>query len=1360
MSSLIEKIYELGEKCDKDGLEKLISDLDDDELVGIVKQNLCSSNFTECWSYILKAFKDKSDDHDKRIYLACKLLNELETRDLPQTRIDTIMNRLNLELPKFKSKDLAKLCSLCLEQVQSKKTIKFAWKDFLPEVLNVLIERETFTYEELDYTGAEYKSDFVNTICMSSWSPSIVTTLTTVFVEMPLTKEEHLKIVNKLGTYIGKLIPQEIPAFVYQLLRLCKNQNGKSIFLKLQSYFGLRIYNNANAQAESSPDSMSLDIIESSDNNDATEAESTVLYHIHTAASIGYECIKEYLNFLKNMVRAPEFVLHPFQLMVLFTISTISLYEETVFEIVRPAIVKSLNEQQRKIRSAWFRDIISVASKPEDVLLQVVQFSLQDRDLVLSGLVNFAFVLLEVGSALGRDVIAEKQWSLGNTILLKIIKRKRLIALTILQKLGDHIVTRQSVTQYIECLYILSRSMPLLMIENQSCIIELIECLVQVSPHVADQLLDALIPLMKVSPTIRDHMIVYLRKALYSRSVETRQMAVNGFLKLIKNLKISNMAVLSQSQNSMGSFSSGHSVFTQISLNKTTQGVTPGSFSNEALCFEILSILRRCFMQQADVRVKLYEGFFDAVCVNPELGIPVLDVIWFHLIKYYIMDESQALPLDFSKIVVVKEAQVVLDEPLGKLIHTIGLIVTKVSEMEEEKENNTLLKYTNVLDSLATRLSTCELVHFELDDGTNLLDIVPESQRKLFTLREAMSTYEALLGYKIYSWNKSSEKQGNIVNGLYQGYSRLYHFAKSLSNPKKADGKRKKVDTDKTTQSSQAAALKKESQKLNKNLKIPDTIWNFPVVKKALSLLHEPKLTWTTVTEANTVKTKKELHQHVMQATLYLVQQVKRRKDLETLTKKTYFDHVTYVASIIFKRIIKRLEEFVDFDSLTAALALECFGIILNLVNAQYKSNLKSFLSKVVSEEDSNTEDMITSLNSIVEIYQKIFERGEEELADDLEQRKLSLIAITTLNSLISHVPETSSILSVQMLEWLKNYAYNNTLSSKNSSCFINLFFETNIKYTVLQSLTLLENMSVSIGDTFGVITEEEHTIEKIKIVNEGTVNNILLSLCGCIKTILDDVDSVIARLKSEYIILSYPGEDDTTNRREKLKTKEQGVCTQLCFVVTILTNVTNLLLPPGNLAEAVFKSIVQLFGTLSSLTKYFNSRSSKINLAFQGARFERLVKLAGKQLAPTIYKFLLHLDDAQKEATQATQSTKKKSTDSSVLKSRVLRETRLIPKVVYEMEQFSKCIIQLSNKTKVDLSKYVGQGTARDFRILTDALNKDMENVDESTAEHDETATSHDDSRTSQDGSKNDETVESDSSSDSEVPPSKKSKK
>lgn len=56
------------------------------------------------------------------------------------------------------------------------------WKDLLPEVLNVLVERETFTYEELEYTGAEYKTDYINTLCMTNWSPSIVINLTAAFM--------------------------------------------------------------------------------------------------------------------------------------------------------------------------------------------------------------------------------------------------------------------------------------------------------------------------------------------------------------------------------------------------------------------------------------------------------------------------------------------------------------------------------------------------------------------------------------------------------------------------------------------------------------------------------------------------------------------------------------------------------------------------------------------------------------------------------------------------------------------------------------------------------------------------------------------------------------------------------------------------------------------------------------------------------------------------------------------------------------------------------------------------------------------------------------------------------------------------
>lgn len=148
---------------------------------------------------------------------------------------------------------------------------------------------------------------------------------------------------------------------------------------------------------------------------------------------------------------------------------------------------------------------------------------------------KFAFILLGVGSALGRDLIAEKQWKLGSFILLKLVKRKRQITPEVIQTLNDRIITGQTVNQYTgnflyttgisfyklcffaECVYLLSKNMPLCMVENSHHVIKLMESLVQIPEIVANNLLEAIIPLTKMSHTIRDQLILLLRKALYSR---------------------------------------------------------------------------------------------------------------------------------------------------------------------------------------------------------------------------------------------------------------------------------------------------------------------------------------------------------------------------------------------------------------------------------------------------------------------------------------------------------------------------------------------------------------------------------------------------------------------------------------------------------------------------------------------------------------------------------------------------------------------------------------------------------------------------------------------------------------------------
>lgn len=130
-------------------------------------------------------------------------------------------------------------------------------------------------------------------------------------------------------------------------------------------------------------------------------------------------------------------------------------------------------------------------------------------------------------------------------------------------------------------------------------------------------------------------------------------MAVNGYLKLLKTLKISNLSALSQLSNSTSS-SSGHSILTQISLNRTGR-VAPTIYTNESLCLEVMGILRRCFMHHAEVKEKLYNGLYNTVCLNSELGEPILDMLMKQFENYYVIDEDILPPLHFHKITIVKD---------------------------------------------------------------------------------------------------------------------------------------------------------------------------------------------------------------------------------------------------------------------------------------------------------------------------------------------------------------------------------------------------------------------------------------------------------------------------------------------------------------------------------------------------------------------------------------------------------------------------------------------------------------------------------------------------------------------------------
>ena len=112
--------------------------------------------------------------------------------------------------------------------------------------------------------------------------------------------------------------------------------------------------------------------------------------------------------------------------------------------------------------------------------------------------------------------------------------------------------------------------------------------------------------------SIRDDLVISLRKLLFFKSVESRQAATTGVLLLCRVCKVTGL-VASQLSQSSGSLS-------QLTMDlQRGRSSTNSTQTQQTLCLELISVLRRCFEQQGEVRLVFYRGVVEVAMKNPEL---------------------------------------------------------------------------------------------------------------------------------------------------------------------------------------------------------------------------------------------------------------------------------------------------------------------------------------------------------------------------------------------------------------------------------------------------------------------------------------------------------------------------------------------------------------------------------------------------------------------------------------------------------------------------------------------------------------------------------------------------------------------
>lgn len=66
----------------------------------------------------MQSFQDDDESHDKRFEIVTAVLKEIETGDMQCSQISVLLSRICMELMKFKTEHLVRICSLCIEFIQ------------------------------------------------------------------------------------------------------------------------------------------------------------------------------------------------------------------------------------------------------------------------------------------------------------------------------------------------------------------------------------------------------------------------------------------------------------------------------------------------------------------------------------------------------------------------------------------------------------------------------------------------------------------------------------------------------------------------------------------------------------------------------------------------------------------------------------------------------------------------------------------------------------------------------------------------------------------------------------------------------------------------------------------------------------------------------------------------------------------------------------------------------------------------------------------------------------------------------------------------------------------------------------------
>lgn len=703
------------------------------------------------------------------------------------------------------------------------------------------------------------------------------------------------------------------------------------------------------------------------------------------------------------------------------------------------------------------------------------------------------------------------------------------------------------------------------------------------------------------------------------------------------------------------------------------------------------------------MKVTLYQGLYDVCVSNPRLLVSVMEMLLQHTRTFMDLREDALNPVQLKRVIQVQGDSVTLLEPLGDLLSALAACqayyqdnrdqVAAADDDEDDNADTVIKEIHSLFGKLTEKLSGCDLGDVGINANGEFSSGTAAGMKNLLSAQVMAAVFDSLLEHTFMTAKQSRQTVTTIIS-LFKSQQKIVELVteKAQKPGKKGDGSK---------------ARGRPSSK-------PSAV----AFKSNLSLRVTAAMLSTTLAEeeegqedgnSSSIKVLGSNNAFQMYLLSVVEETLSSYKGLTRLEKEKLLSPLKIIAKVLLEECLGCLGAEDSSDTREVTRLRQCLNIVATLISIfskYFKHKLESILKDLLGKAEVSSSNVL--LHKLAKRCQKLLLRilHHKERDPLLKDATTVVQMLSTVTQAMDHNSPELREVQEWVLQVCKDQTFDNTALTE---ALIKLSFQLSDQVKAKHTLTweLPRELHSKLGDYSE--DREVETSDKYSVVTVDSAPTVLAVTLNHLDTSLSLVELALNKMRA---ILSTLVDHD-------LGKVELCVISKCSAVISGVHEIIQSALPLGSVVDRTLTTVTKLYNVLSLYVKFYLDMYRVRSHAQLSEKFEKLVKMSGDFVSVPVYPFITYIDTTQRQASDLGKISKK----GTALTARALKESKLIPSLIFAVEQYEKHLIALSRKSKVNLMHGMKLSTTRDFRIKPETLIEDLgkENSEEDNEEGEE---------------------------------------